>query len=457
LSGCLTPSGRSGWNSRHDPVDARLARGRRAPRRTRAMRGDRNSPVWHPFTQHALKAVFPTIVHTEGAYLTTAEGNRILDAISSWWVITHGHRHPRIIAAIRAQTERLDQVIFAEYTHEAAEQLARRLLALAPPGLAHVFFSDSGSTSVEVALKMALGFWRHTGMPRNRIVVMEHSYHGDTIGAMSVGARGPFTQAYEPLLFDVARIPFPTPARESDTLNELERICRVGDVAALIIEPLVLGAGGMLMYAPAVLAAMRRICSDRDVLFIADEVMTGWGRTGTLFACEQAGISPDIACYSKGLTGGVLPLAATLCRREIFMAHFAEDRRRTFFHSSSFTANPIACAAALANLEVWETEPVRERVAALVQLQSEKLDRFRFDGRFENVRQTGTITAMDLKVSDRGYLANVGPRLHASFQAAHVLLRPLGSTLYVMPPYCVTPDDLDQVYAAIGAAVDELT
>jgi adenosylmethionine-8-amino-7-oxononanoate aminotransferase len=420
------------------------------------MIGNPNSPIWHPFTQHALRATFPTISHTEGAYLTTTGGERIVDAISSWWVITHGHRHPRIIEAIRAQAELLDQVIFAEYTHEAAERLAQKLLALAPAGLAHVFFSDSGSTSVEVALKMALGFWRHTGEPRHRIVVMERSYHGDTIGTMSVGARGPFTQAYEPLLFDVARIPFPDIGHESATLNELERLCRLGDVAALMVEPLVLGAGGMLMYAPAVLASLRQICSAHGVLFIADEVMTAWGRTGTLFACEQANISPDIVCYSKGLTGGALPLAVTLCRHDIFKAHYAEDRRLTFFHSSSFTANPIACAAALANLEVWEDEPVRERITALNELQSQQLDRFREDPRFENVRQTGTIAAMDLKTQDPGYLAEVGPRLHAFFQSAHVLLRPLGNTLYVMPPYCVTREDLDEVYGAIRAAVEAL-
>ena len=416
------------------------------------MIGDPTSRVWHPFTQHALKANFPTIVRTEGAYLITAEGRRVLDAISSWWVITHGHRHPRIVEAIRAAAETLDQVIFAEYTHEAAEQLAASLLALAPPGLAHVFYSDSGSTAVEVALKMALGFWQHSGEPRHRVVVMEHSYHGDTVGTMSLGARGTFTDAYEPLLFDVARIPFPLPGRESATLDELERLCRLGDVAALIVEPLVLGAGGMLMYPPAVLAALREICTVYRSLFIADEVMTGWGRTGTMFACEQAKVSPDIVCYSKGLTGGALPLAATLCRHEIFEAHYAADRRRTFFHSSSFTANPIACAAARANLEVWEREPVRERVATLVRRQTQQLDSFRNDVRFENVRQTGTITAMDLKTEDPGYLANVGPRLQASFQSANVLLRPLGNTIYVMPPYCVAQDDLEKIYEAIRAA-----
>jgi adenosylmethionine-8-amino-7-oxononanoate aminotransferase len=410
------------------------------------------SPIWHPFTQHALRPSLPRVARAEGAYLTLADGQRILDAISSWWVITHGHCHPKITAAIKAQADVLDQVIFAEYTHEPAERLATKLIALAPKGLKHVFFSDSGSTSVEVALKMALGFWRHTGEARHRIVVMQGSYHGDTIGAMSVGARGPFTDAYQKLLFNVERIPFPAAGQETETLEAFDAMCRQGDIAALIVEPLVLGAGGMLMYSAECLAALRHICTTCGVLFIADEVMTGWGRTGTMFACEQASVIPDIACYSKGLTGGALPLAVTLSRHDIFQSHYSDDRRRTFFHSSSFTANPIACAAALANLEIWETEPVRERIAALAAMQSKHLDRFRGDARFSGVRQTGTITAMELKASDGGYLAKVGPALQSYFRDARVLLRPLGNTIYVLPPYCVTDEDLQIVYDSIAAA-----
>jgi adenosylmethionine---8-amino-7-oxononanoate aminotransferase len=415
------------------------------------------SPIWHPFTQHAIEPELPTVVHAEGAYLSTADGRRVLDAISSWWVITHGHRHPRIVAAIQAQAQQLDQVIFAEYTHEPALKLARGLLKMAPAGLEHVFFSDSGSTSVEVAVKMALGYWRNIGEPRARIVVMEHSYHGDTIGTMSLGARGAFNDAYAPLLFDVASIPFPSEGREADTFAALERECQLQGIAALLVEPLVLGAGGMRMFSPAVLATLQRICAAHGVLFIADEVMTGWGRTGSLFACEQAGVCPDIACYSKGLTGGSLPLAVTLCRHAIYAAHYSKDRRRTFFHSSSFTANPIACAAALANLEIWQSEPVLERVSNLATLQRQQLDRFRADDRFENIRQTGTIAALDIKAVDPGYLSQLGPQLRASFRTANVLLRPLGNTIYVMPPYCVTLGDLDCVYNAIAAAVDALT
>ena len=385
----------------------------------------------------------------EGAWLETDKG-RLLDAISSWWVITHGHRHPRIIEAIKRQADELDQVIFAGFTHQPAEDLARALIGIAPRGLSHVFYSDSGSTSVEVALKMALGFWKNQNKPRTRIIALEHAYHGDTVGTMSAGARGVYNAAYDPLLFDVVRLPFPSPGNEQQTLDMLKTAAK--DAAALLVEPLILGAGGMLIYPPEVLRALATICRRNGALLIADEVMTGFGRTGTLFACKQAGISPDILCLAKGLTGGSLPLAATLCTAEIFDAHYSTDRSHTFFHSSSFTANPIACAAARANLEIWRDEPVAERIAALGALQEERLARFRTDQRFENVRRLGTITALDLKVSDPGYLAGVTLELTRFFQARGLLLRPLGNTLYVMPPYCITAGELDLVYDGIAEA-----
>ncbi|WP_257168938.1 adenosylmethionine--8-amino-7-oxononanoate transaminase [Bradyrhizobium sp. SRS-191] len=414
------------------------------------------SPIWHPFTQHALQPEMLPIVRGEGAYLYAADGRRIIDAIASWWVVTHGHCHPAIVQAIQAQAERLDQLIFAGHTHEPAEQVAAGLLELTPPGLAHVFFSDSGATSVEVALKMALGYFKNIGEPRTRIVVMQHSYHGDTIGAMSVGARGVFNAAYEPLLFDVSVVPFPAEGQEQATLDALAEICRRDRPAAFIVEPLVLGAGGMLIYPAAVLREMHRICQAFGVLFIADEVMTGWGRTGTLFACEQADVAPDIACYAKGLTGGALPLAVTLCNHAIFEAHCSIDRTRTFFHSSSYTANPIACAAASANLALWRRPEVRAQIAGVADAQERCLARFRYDERFSDLRRCGTITALDLHADEPGYLADVGPKLQAFFRTGNVLLRPLGHTIYVMPPYCVTSDDLDVIYAAIDEAVDHV-
>lgn len=413
-----------------------------------------HSPVWHPFTQHATEPEPTLILRTEGAYLEASDGRRILDAISSWWVTTHGHRYPPVMAAIREATESLDQLIFAGFTHQPAEALARELVALAPPGLTRVFYSDSGSTSVEVALKMALGTHRNRGETRSRIVVMEGSYHGDTIGTMSVGARGVFNAAYEPLLFEVDRIPVPVAGREQEVLDAFEAIARRREAAALILEPLVLGSGGMLMYAPAMLRELALIARETGTLLIADEVMTGWGRTGTLFACDQADISPDILCTSKGLTGGAIPLAATLATDAVFEAHYSPDRSRTFFHSSSYTANPIACAAGLANVKVWRDEPVAQRVAALCAAQSEHVSRFHDDPRFENARSCGTIAALDLKVPVSGYLAEVGPKLRAFFLARGFLMRPLGNVLYVMPPYCVTAAELEALYGAIDEAAN---
>ncbi len=409
------------------------------------------SPVWHPFTQHGLEEPIPLVTHAEGASLYTDDGRRIVDAISSWWVTTHGHSHPRIVAAIREQAERLDQIIFAGWTHEPAETLARGLLEIMPRALTRVFFSDSGSTSVEVALKMALGYWAARGEPRHRIVVMQHSYHGDTIGAMSVGARGVFNRAYTPLLFDVATVPFPAPGAEQATLDALARACAEG-AAAFIVEPLVLGAGGMLFYPPAVLAEMRAVCARAGVLFIADEVMAGWGRTGTLLACEQAQVTPDILCLSKGLTGGAVPLAVTMANEEIFAAHYGCDRAKMFFHSSSYTANPIACAAANANLAIWREEPVLERVADLARRQAVRMQRLASRPGLSGARTLGTIAAVEVGGGQGGYLSDLAPRLLALFREADLLLRPLGATVYVMPPYCIADDDLDRIYAVVEDA-----
>ncbi|MCT2399078.1 adenosylmethionine--8-amino-7-oxononanoate transaminase [Novosphingobium mangrovi (ex Huang et al. 2023)] len=411
------------------------------------------SSIWHPFTQHGLQEPIPLVESAQGALLQTAEGPMI-DAISSWWVTTHGHCNPRIMAAIAEQAQKLDQVIFAGWTHQPAEDVAAGLRAIMPESLTRVFFSDSGSTCVEVALKMALGYWHARGEQRHRIVVMEHSYHGDTIGTMSVGERGVFNQAYEPLLFDVARIPFPAASAEQETLDALEAFCKQPDTAALIVEPLVLGAGGMLVYSAETLAAMHAICARHGVLFIADEVMTGWGRTGTLLACEQADVVPDILCLSKGLTGGSMPLAVTMASEPIFEAHWSTDRAKMFFHSSSYTANPLACAAASANLAIWREEPVRERIAALAAKQAAWLEKLGQFCHFNNPRQLGTLAALDLKTSgEGGYLDTLAPRLMAFFRERGVLLRPLGNTIYVMPPYCITDDQLAQVWDAIGEAV----
>ncbi len=415
----------------------------------------RESPIWHPFTQHGLGEPIPTVARAEGAVLHTSNGQQIIDAISSWWVTTHGHAHPRIAAAIAEQAAVLDQIIFAGWTHGPAEELAKGLRALMPESLTRVFFSDSGSTSVEVALKMALGYWLHRGEARHSVVVMDNGYHGDTIGAMSVGARGAFNRAYEPLLFDVTSIPFPSRGAEQDALDALEVACRKG-AAAFIVEPLILGAGGMLMYSSQTLADMRRICARYGTLFIADEVMTGWGRTGTLLACEQAKIKPDILCLSKGLTGGAIPLAVTMASEPVFEAHRSEDRARMFFHSSSYTANPIACAAANANLAIWRNEPVMQRIANLGEGQAAQLNALATHPAVQNPRRTGTITAFEVGEGS-GYLSDLAPRMLALFRERNVLLRPLGNTIYVMPPYCISSEQLDCIYDTIREVLDDVT
>jgi adenosylmethionine-8-amino-7-oxononanoate aminotransferase len=419
--------------------------------------GARPSPVWHPFTQHGLMPEFKTISRADGAWLHAEDGSRYLDAIASWWVITHGHCHPRIQSAIRRQAETLDQIIFANFTHQPAEELAARLVEITPAGLDYVFYSDSGSTSVEVALKMALGFWLNSGTPRHRIVTLQHGYHGDTIGTMSAGERGGFTRAYEPLLFEVETLPFPEPGREQATLDALEVACRVSPPpAALIVEPLVLGAGGMRIYGAATLAQMKRICERFEVLLIADEVMTGWGRTGTLFACEQAGVVPDIACYSKGLTGGSLPLAVTMCAARIFEAHFSDDRRKTFFHSSSYTANPIACAAALENLRIWQDEPIMDRIGRITAEHRRRLPRLAAIDGVSDTRQIGTIAAFEIDQPGTDYFSGLGPIMQRFFFARGQLIRPLGNTVYMMPPYCVTDAELGLLYDTVAELVAEL-
>ena len=416
---------------------------------------DALSPIWHPFTQHAVAPPAILIERGEGARLITPDGRRIIDAIASWWVTLHGHGHPRIAAAIARQAATLEQVIFAGFTHAPAETLARRLLDRAPAGLEVAFFSDSGSTAVEVAVKMAVGFWHHRGERRSRIVALEDGYHGDTFGAMACGARGLFTEPYWPMLFEVERLPFPSPGAEAATIEAFAAILRRdgGTIAALILEPLVLGAGGMRMYQPWVLRALADLCRQHGVLLIADEVMTGFGRTGTFFACEQAGVAPDLMCLSKGLTGGFLPMGVTLATKAIYDAFYAEDRAKMFFHSSSYTGNPIACAAALASLDVWDEEPVFQRIEAIAAQHRQRLEGLCGRPEVMATRQTGTIAAIEVRVPAAGYLAELGPRLYRFFLERDVLLRPLGNVVYVLPPYCITRDELDAVYDAISEAL----
>jgi adenosylmethionine-8-amino-7-oxononanoate aminotransferase len=404
--------------------------------------------TWHPYTQHGLGEPPIEIARASGAYLYDANGRRIFDAISSWWVTLHGHAEPSIAAAIGEQAKTLEQVIFAGFTHEPAALLAESLIARVPRGLRRVFFSDDGSTAVEVAVKIALQHWQNRGERRRLVVALENAYHGDTFGAMSVSARGLFTDPFAEQLFEVARLPDPV---DGDPVAAFEQLLdtRGADVAALIVEPMVLGAGGMRVWPADRLRALRELCADRGPLFIADEVFTGFGRTGPLFACEHAGISPDLMCLSKGITGGFLPMGATLATEELFAGFRSDDRKRTLFHGHSYTANPIACAAARASLALLD-DACDARRAAIERSHRAAAARLAATKGIANVRVLGTILAADLVVADGGYLSAIGPALKRRALEAGVLLRPLGDTVYLLPPYCTTERDLASAYDVIA-------
>jgi adenosylmethionine-8-amino-7-oxononanoate aminotransferase len=346
----------------------------------------------------------------------------------------------------------LDQVIFAGFTHAPAAQLAAELVRRAPNGLSRVFFSDDGSTAVEVAVKIALQHWTNRESPRRLIVALEHAYHGDTFGAMSVSARGVFTSPFTGHLFEVARLPDPV---RYDVVAALEQLIgeREKDIAAVIVEPMLLGAGGMLMWSAGALRGIRALTAAHNIPLIADEVLTGFGRTGPFFACEHAGISPDLMCLSKGITGGFLPLGATLATEELFDGFRSSDRNKTLFHGHSYTANPIACAAGLASLSLFDDASAERRRAIGRCHRSAAARLERLDG-VANVRVLGTVLAMELTSTDAGYLSAIGPALGKFALERGVLLRPLGNTVYVLPPYCSTADDLSTAYDAIAEFVE---
>jgi adenosylmethionine-8-amino-7-oxononanoate aminotransferase len=404
--------------------------------------------VWHPYTQHGLNQPPIPISRAEGAHLYAEDGRRIFDAVSSWWVTLHGHAHPKISAAIAEQAATLEQVIFAGFTHEPAARLAAELIHRAPAPLQRVFFSDDGSTAVEVAVKIALQYHRNRGEDRRLIAALDNAYHGDTFGAMSVSGRGLFTEPFSPLLFDVARLPDPV---DSDVVAALEQLIatRGRELAAVIVEPMLLGAGGMRMWSGASLRAIRELTAAHGVPLIADEVLTGFGRTGPMFACEHASISPDLTCLSKGLTGGALPLGATLVREELFESFRSDDRTRTLFHGHSFTANPIACAAALASLSLLDDACAaeRHRIERAHRCAAERLSTI--DG-VCNARVLGTVLALEIESGPDGYLNAIGPALNRFGLERGVLLRPLGNTIYVLPPYCSTDEDLAGAYDVIA-------
>ncbi len=421
------------------------------------------SPIWRPYTQMKTAPPPLNVVKGDGIWLELADGRRIMDCISSWWVTIHGHAHPALAEALYRQAQQLEQVIFAGFTHEPAEQLARQLLTHVPSSLCRVFFSDNGSTAVEVALKMAYQYWINQGEPdRSRFISFEGGYHGDTIGAMAIGKSSPWWDAFQPLLFAIDTVPFPATftgddhveQREIAALAEIEGLLHQGHHAAIVIEPLVQGAAGMRVCRPQFLQSLEKLSQQFGVLVIYDEVMTGFGRTGELFACVKSGTAPDILCLSKGLSGGCLPLAVTLATETIYQAFYSDDAAKALYHGHTYTGNPLACATGVTSLQLLEHLLFQD----LEQYHQRYITQW-LEGhpRLEHIRTCGTIAAMDIKTTEAdGYFNAIGPTLKARFLEAGLLLRPLGNTLYIMPPYCITPGELESVYQTIRQVLDDL-
>lgn len=415
--------------------------------------------VWHPFTQEQTAPPPMVAVGGKGARLYTEDGRELTDLVSSWWVNLHGHAHPAIVSAVAEQAARLEQVIFADFTHAPAAQLAARLAALLPGDLDRVFYSDNGSTAVEVALKVALQYFGNRGEDgRRRLLAFEGGYHGDTVGAMSVGRSSGYFRAWEGLLFPVEMVPYPITWIGDDAVSEKEASALAAleaalgdDVAAVIIEPLIQGASGMRMCRPEFLRAVAERVKKAGALLVFDEVMTGFGRTGAPFACLKAGVTPDMVCLSKGLTGGFLPMGATVVREPIHQAFLGESVRQAFLHGHSYTANPLGCAAGLASLDLLLEEDCRTRIGAIEAIHAARLQALAKSGKIHRPRLTGTIAALDL--GDGDYASTLGKRIRKAFLDRGFLLRPLGPVVYFLPPYCIEPEELHRAWDTLEDAL----
>ncbi len=408
--------------------------------------------IWHPYTQAKNAGPVIPIVKGLGPYLWDEDGNRYLDAISSWWVNLHGHSNPYLAEKVYEQAKKLEHIIFAGFTHHPAINYAERLLPLLPGEFSKIFYSDNGSTAVEVALKMAIQYWQNLGYKsKTKIIAFCNSYHGDTFGSMSVSERGVFTNSFRDYLFEVVFIDAPT-SENADRVTDL--VSKISsEVACIIYEPLIQGAGGMLMHDSASLNQLITICKAKNIICIADEVMTGYYRTGKLFAGNYVEKSADMICLSKGITGGMMPLGATCCSEEIFDAFVSDDRSRTFFHGHSYTANPLSLAAANASLDLLLLPECRERIESINTNHKRFLENLESNSSSLgtiNHRMLGTILAFDIKTeASPGYLNEIAQNFSRNAFEKGMIIRPLGNTVYLMPPYCITDEDLQLLYNSI--------
>ena len=406
--------------------------------------------IWHPFTSLQGAGEPLLIASARGMYLHTHDGKKIMDAISSWWVNLHGHAHPRIANAIADQASNLEHVIFAGFTHEPAIRLSQNLLSILPDNQKKIFFSDNGSTAVEVGLKMAFQYWHNQGIRKNKVIAIKGAYHGDTFGSMSVAERGLFTKPFSPYLFEASFIDFPQQENAENVMLQCEQVVGGGDVAAFIFEPLVQAAGGMRMYAPAFLDRLITCAQSHGVICIADEVFTGFGRTGKNFASDHLQTQPDIMALSKGITGGFLPMGVTACSARILSAFDFPDLAKTFFHGHSYTANPIACAAANASFDLLMEPSCTERIQAISQMHTAFVGRLRQNKHVTKARSLGTILALELVTDEAtAYENSIRGKIYPYFLEKNILLRPLGNVLYVLPPYIISKKELELIYTSI--------
>lgn len=413
--------------------------------------------IWHPFTQ-LTKTLPPLMVKkAEGVYLYLEDGRKIIDAISSWWVNLHGHSHPYIAQRIATQAANLEHVIFAGFTHQPAIQLAENLLSVLPNNQSKIFYSDNGSTAVEVGLKMAFQYWYNKGITRQHVIAIKGAYHGDTFGGMAVGERGPFSAAFDDYLFNVDFIDFPDAQNEKTALQQFKKLVDKGNVAAFIFEPLVQGSSGMRMYSANWLDAAIAYAKKNDVICIADEVFTGFYRTGKFFAADYIESKPDIFCLSKGLTGGSMALGVTSCTEAIIDAYRSDDILKTFFHGHSFTANPIACTAANASFELLQKKDCQENIANIRIWQDSFKTRIEGHKGVRKLRTLGTILALELETNqESSYINEVRHKLYPYFLDRGILLRPLGNVIYVLPPYVINKEQMIFIYEQIEALLNEI-
>jgi adenosylmethionine-8-amino-7-oxononanoate aminotransferase len=405
--------------------------------------------IWHPFTP-LVGATNPLLItHAEGVYLHTHDGRKIIDAISSWWVNLHGHAHPEIAKAVAHQIAKLEHVIFAGFTHEPAITLSQNLLSILPSGFSKIFYSDNGSTSVEVAIKMAIQFWHNQNNSRSKIIALEGAYHGDTFGAMAVGDRGIFSKPFSSYLFDVEFIDFPEVGKEENSVNQFKKIAESGSAGIFIFEPLIQAAGGMRIYRPEVLDQLLEIAKQHDIICIADEVFTGFGRTGKMLASDYLKNKPDLIALSKGLTGGTMALGATCVSQKILTAFQNDDFSKTFFHGHSFTANPVACAASNASFSLLMEITCQQSIAQISKSHSEFAGKIKNHASLKDVRCLGTILAIELNATKTSYVNDIRKKIYTFFLQKNILMRPLGNIFYLVPPYCITDDQLKYIYSAI--------